>query len=69
MFPQSQHRQAVLRGSQDYTLCWQSNLVMCKSLLGGTAFEGLKGSCGEAETWHHKGSPGKAISESIAQLQ
>jgi hypothetical protein len=36
--------QAVFGGGQGCVMCWQPNLVMCKSHSGGTGFEGMKGS-------------------------
>ena len=43
----------------------QLDLVMCKSHLGGTGFEGMKGSWRAAEAWNCE-RPGKAIGEGAA---
>jgi hypothetical protein len=40
---------------------------MCKNHPGGTGFEGMKGSCREAEAWHCE-RPGKAIGEGAASV-
>jgi hypothetical protein len=43
------------------------DLVMCKSLPGGTGFEGIKGSSRAAEAWHPE-RPWKAIGEGAASV-
>jgi hypothetical protein len=48
------------RDSQGLHLVLWLDLVMCKSYPGGTGFEGMKGSCREAEAQHCE-RPWKAI--------
>ena len=45
----------------------QLHLVMCKNHPSGTGFEGMKGSCKEAEAWHCE-RPWKVIGEGVASV-
>ena len=42
-------------------------MVMCKGHLGGTGYEGMKGSWRAAEAWHCE-YPGEAIDEGTASV-
>lgn len=48
-------------------MSWQPNLIIFKSLPGGTVFEGIKWSWRAAEAWQHE-KPGEATGENIASV-
>lgn len=50
MFPEDKHIEAVI---QSYTFCKQQNVVMDKSDLGDTGFEGMEGSWRSTEYWQY----------------
>ena len=48
-------------------LVLQLDFVICKCHMGGSSFEGMKGSGRIVEAWHYESS-GKAIGEGVASV-